>query len=388
VKRRASYQNGFLELKPRKRGPDVWVFRYRDSEGITKSEPIGTVDKYPTRAAALKVAKKKRDEINDRVACITIAGLCDRYLAEAMPKRGDTAASYRSYLKRIRNDWGKVRVDVMAKDIMGMEHWIDQLQTIPMPNRPARPVAKKTRTHMKWLLHRLLELAIKWGHLSLQRNPVVLVEVKGRSRKTRVRNLITIDQWHQLMADEELLPHVRTMIFIAMLLGLRASEILGLREEDIDFARRTLNISRSHVGKDTDDTKTERSEQELPIHDDLVEVFKDWLKLNTYHDGSSLLVNGWLFGNLQTGRPFWRDSLQVKHLVPAGRRVGIPNLGWYDFRHTYRAMMREIKISLEEQRDLMRHEDIRTTLGYGGKTQAETIRGANAKVVEMLRKKA
>jgi hypothetical protein len=29
--------------------------------------------------------------------------------------------------------------------------------------------------------------------------------------------------------------------------------------------------------------------------------------------------------------------------------------------------MRELKISLEEQRMLMRHEDIRTTLGYGGR---------------------
>jgi integrase len=68
--------------------------------------------------------------------------------------------------------------------------------------------------------------------------------------------------------------------------------------------------------------------------------------------------------------------------------VGIPNLGWHDFRHTYRAMMDELKISLEEQRTLMRHEDIRTTLGYGGKSKAETGRAANARVVEMLRKRA
>jgi hypothetical protein len=49
-------------------------------------------------------------------------------------------------------------------------------------------------------------------------------------------------------------------------------------------------------------------------------------------------------------------------------------------------MMREQKINLEEQRTLMRHLDIKTTLGYGGKTQAEVRRTANAKVVEMLRR--
>lgn len=49
--------------------------------------------------------------------------------------------------------------------------------------------------------------------------------------------------------------------------------------------------------------------------------------------------------------------------------------------------MGELKLTLEEQRALMRHEDIRTTLGYGGKTKPESLREANARVVEMLRKK-
>ena len=49
-------------------------------------------------------------------------------------------------------------------------------------------------------------------------------------------------------------------------------------------------------------------------------------------------------------------------------------------------MMDEEKLTLEEQRVLMRREDIRTTLGYGGKSKAETVRGANARVAEMLRK--
>ncbi|HEY6376938.1 MAG TPA: hypothetical protein VIX90_15565 [Edaphobacter sp.] len=40
-------------------------------------------------------------------------------------------------------------------------------------------------------------------------------------------------------------------------------------------------------------------------------------------------------------------------------------------RDTYSAMMRELKISLEEQRTLMRHEDLKTTIGYGGKSPAE-----------------
>jgi hypothetical protein len=51
-------------------------------------------------------------------------------------------------------------------------------------------------------------------------------------------------------------------------------------------------------------------------------------------------------------------------------------------------MMKQEKLTLEEQRDLMRHEDIRTTLTYGDESKAESLRGANARVVEMLRKHA
>jgi|HubBroStandDraft_1064217.scaffolds.fasta_scaffold535927_2 integrase len=67
-------------------------------------------------------------------------------------------------------------------------------------------------------------------------------------------DIITRDQWFALTTEVDLCSHVRTMIFIAMLLGLRASEILGLRWEDFDMerkVRRVLSIQRSHVGKYT-----------------------------------------------------------------------------------------------------------------------------------------
>lgn len=37
-------------------------------------------------------------------------------------------------------------------------------------------------------------------------------------------------------------------------------------------------------------------------------------------------------------------------------------------------MMDEEKLTFEEQRALMRHQDIRTTLGYGANSKAEPVR--------------
>ena len=396
---RTSYQNGSVVLKTRKKGPDVWVYRYTDADGVKKSDPIGTIKKYPTKAAASKQAAKMRDEINERLTCVRFSGLCDKYIVEALPERSITADTYKGFIKRLRADWGKWRLDEMAKNIMGIETWINDLHSIPtedrmgsegksIQGRPARPLSKKTRIHYKAFVHRLFELAIKWGYLPLQRNPIGLIEIKGRAKPVRKHTLITSDQWLKLIADDELAGHVRTMIYVAMLMGLRCGEILGLRWVDVDFENRVLRIQRSHVRKQTGDTKTVGSEQDLPMHEDLVDVVKGWRKDNTAADGSDLSVNGWLFGSVITGRPFWGGTLQGDHLIPAGRKIGVESLGWHDFRHTYRAMMGQEKISLEEQRALMRHEDIRTTLGYGGKTPAESLRAANAKVVEMLRRRA
>jgi integrase len=391
--KRTSYQNGSVVRKERALGPDVWVFRYMD-DGKQRSVRLGTLEKYTTKAAAEKRAVKLREEINDRVARIKVSGLCDRYARDGMPERESTSGPYRSYLKRFREEWGDHRLDEMAKDIMAIEQWLNGYQTLATPDRtakgviirgrPARPASKKTKQLMKMFVHRLFELAIKWGYLTLQRNPVGLREIKGKPTRVRKLILITVDQWNKIITDPKLSPHVRVMITVAMLLGLRASELLGLRWEDIDLdnlEKWVLRVRRSYVDKDVDDTKTPDSEQELPIHDDLRLVLETW---RTEQEP----VNGWLFSNIQTGRPFWRGQLQKNHLVPLGNRHGIPHLGWHAFRHTYRAMMRELEIPLEMQRTLMRHSDIKTTLGYGGKTPAEVGRPSNKKVVEMLKNRA
>jgi integrase len=66
----------------------------------------------------------------------------------------------------------------------------------------------------------------------MQRNPIGLVEIKGKSKRSRPLVIITGEQWRNMIADPELSPHVRVMMIVAMLLGLRASELLGLRWED------------------------------------------------------------------------------------------------------------------------------------------------------------
>src|SRR2546428_12921441 len=59
---RARYQFGRLELKPRKKGPDVWVYRFyeRNQNGTTtdRSVLVGTAKEYLTEARAWQAAER------------------------------------------------------------------------------------------------------------------------------------------------------------------------------------------------------------------------------------------------------------------------------------------------------------------------------------------
>jgi integrase len=372
--RRHSYQRGSVTLKPRADTPAVWAFRYKEGKRY-RSVILGDIKALPTKSLAEAEADKIRQSLNIATAgrSITISQAIEIYKAEDMPPRQDTQRSLKSYLWLIENKWGKLAAATMARDIIAVEQWLNSLE-----KRKGGPFSKKSKQHMKATLHVLFESIIRRGGMDLQRNPMGLLRIKGRPAPTRKQLILTVEQYHKLM--EILPPRVAMMAQLGMCLGLRASEILGLRWEDIDLANGSLVINRSVVGKHQDETKTLASNDDLPLHESLIAALEKW-------KADEPVIDGWLFGSPVTQRPFHRDSLLRWHLEPAGRKVGIYGLGWHSFRHTYRSMMRGLDLPMEVQKRLMRHSDIRTTLGYGGK-EVDGLRGYNTAVVEMVRRKA
>ncbi|HZL68640.1 MAG TPA: hypothetical protein VFC29_15065, partial [Candidatus Limnocylindrales bacterium] len=70
--KRTRYQYGSVEIDKRVTGPDVWIYRWREttSDGRRKRRgfTVGTVEQYRTEAHALKAAEGMRLLINDGVA--------------------------------------------------------------------------------------------------------------------------------------------------------------------------------------------------------------------------------------------------------------------------------------------------------------------------------
>ena len=99
---RQRYQDGCL-FREKRKGPDVWVFRFRDGQ-INRKEIIGTVEQFPTKSKALKASELLRANINREVRSPrTVAELVAHYKDKELSAEGNKAHStrevYGSYLK-------------------------------------------------------------------------------------------------------------------------------------------------------------------------------------------------------------------------------------------------------------------------------------------------
>src|ERR1700739_484665 len=106
--------------------------------------------------------------------------------------------------------------------------------------------------------------------MEYKRNPMSLLKRKGLTKLLRQPRALSVDElrslWSNLDAD------TRTMSIVDASLGLRASELLGLRWEDFDWKGLRVKIQRSWVYGRVEATKTEGSEKWLPLDPNLVDI--------------------------------------------------------------------------------------------------------------------
>ena len=378
--KRTRYQYGSVEIDKRVTGPDVWIYRWREttSDGRKKRRgfTVGTVQKYRTEAHALKAAEGMRLLINDGVAArepVLFCGVLDRFLIEQKQEQEaeqithGTLASYRSMISQhILPRWG----DMYLQDVRPalVQDWLRTLTLSPT-----------YKGHIRSLMYRLFDRAMIWELIGVDRNPMDLVEVKGISkRRKRPRILQVKDAWRILDA---LAQPYRTIVLIALCFGLRISEILGLRWTDFDFKRSAVLIQRSAVGKRLNKLKTECSQDEVPLERGFIVELKKWQALCLESEGQ------WLFPSPATGRPLHADSIRADYLVPTGLQLGLGRIGFHTFRHTYRAWLDETGAPVGVQQKLMRHAHISTTMDQYGNASMEAKRKANRPVVQRLLKR-
>lgn len=329
---------------------------------------IGTVEQFPSKADAERAVERLRSQINapnpqPPTHVVTVDGLIDRFLVEYAPRhcRKPTQRVYQSlFTTHVRPKWGGKLVQNVKT--MAVEDWLADY-----------PHSRQIKSHVRNLMHTLSQAAIRWE--IVEKNPIDLVRQSRKRLKTPTA--LTPAEFRSLL-DNLSEPH-RSMVITDACLGLRVSELLGLRWGNIDFENLTVKVQRSFVEGNIDSTENDVSEDTLPLAPALATMLLQ-------HKGRAVYTNqdDYVFAGA-TGKPRWPDSLRADYLHPAAAKAGISKkIGWHTFRHAYSTLLHSLGAAPAVQKELLRHADIQTTMNIYTQAVPADKREAALRVTETL----
>jgi integrase len=91
----------------------------------------------------------------------------------------------------------------------------------------------------------LFNAAMRWELIPYQLNTMSLVRVKDGSKRKRESKALSAEEFRQML--EHIREPFRTMCIVAMCMGFRVSEVLGLKWCDIDWEGLRIGIRQAYV---------------------------------------------------------------------------------------------------------------------------------------------
>ena len=219
-------------------------------------------------------------------------------------------------------------------------------------------LSAKTIKNTIGLLSSAYDHAIFIGQL--KENPCKRVSLpKQQPKDIRIFYLEEIPKFLEAIADVEL--DEKVAYELALFLGLRRSEILGLRESDVDIVKGLVYVhtTRHRVdGEDVvQDTKTKRSTRILALPDILIIDLARLLEIHRqfpYESTDYLIQNG-------AGDPLGSQALSSR-LSRLEKEKGLPNVTLHGLRHTYASLLHSQGVDMANISAELGHSNLATTM--------------------------
>jgi integrase len=349
------YQAGTVERVHRAKGPDAWIFRWRellpDGTRVQRKKVIGDVSQYKSLSAARSAVENLRLEINaaGKPAVMTIGEAWGHFQAHELrdPDVGrshTTIACYQNYFSsQILPRWKDVPIDEVKP--VAVEKWLRSLTHLAPASRA------KIRNHMSSLFSHLIR-----HELYTRLNPIASVRQGAVRRSEPV--VLTVDEIRSILDNIEA-SAVRVMVIIAACSALRRSEIRGLKWSDLDLENGFFKLRRGFVSKGATAMKTEASRKDMPMLPELAATLRAWRHEALYNQNDD-----WVFASPYTEgkRPYWADTALIRHVRPAAKRAGITKkIGWHTFRHSLATLLGNKGEGLKVVQGILRHASSKIT---------------------------
>ncbi|PYX98651.1 MAG: hypothetical protein DMG64_21190, partial [Acidobacteria bacterium] len=395
----ARYKNGCLQKIKRKDGTERWQFRWNAlcPDGVIRErkKTLGLVSDYPQRSRKLQdLLAGLRQNINTdgptELTVVTLATAVAHYKLHELSDSADSGRAYSTRRKKIQvfdrwvlPRWGKLEL----RDIktVAVEQWLKSLMT-SKSGRP-KPLAGGTKRKIRDAMSSIFNHAIRWEFTDRNpiRGPVKGSGVRVSGKREQIPDILEVEEMQLLLGALEV--RERTLVFLDMGLGLRRGELAGIKWEDVNFEKLSIDVTRSVVDQQVGDTKTEVSRKPVPIDESLARDLCAWREQTPYREPAD-----WVFatdsrraGAKRGKQPFWLSTIMRYHIQPKARELGITKkVSWHTFRHTYSTLLKANGEDVKVVQELLRHASAKITLDIYSQALTPAKRAAHSKVVKMI----
>ena len=152
---------------------------------------------------------------------------------------------------------------------------------------------------------------------------------------------------------------------LAIHCGLRQGELLGLKWDDVDLERGTLQVRRTLSGGAFTSPKTAKSRRTVRLKQSAVEALRRHLECQLGEidrAGPLWQENGLIFAT-ERGTPLNRHNLGSRSFKPLLKRAGLPqSTRFHDLRHTCATLLLVQGIHPKVVQELLGHSNVGITL--------------------------
>ena len=207
---------------------------------------------------------------------------------------------------------------------------------------------------------------IRWGYRMDLVKDITYLDKLLKDKEPPVREK---DKYKYLEHDEinALLDHMcvtrwRLLTQFLILSGLRIGEAIALNDDDVDLPHRTIRVTKNYSlnACQVCSTKTETSDREVFIQDELYDCCRKIRQLHRIEEMKYGFRSGLFFSDINSGSyiryPAYLKYFRENCSAAIGRRLSVHSL-----RHTHTAMLAEAGIPLETISRRLGHADSKVT---------------------------
>jgi integrase len=217
----------------------------------------------------------------------------------------------------------------------------------------------KTVLYHYRILNEALGYAVKPLKLITSNPCADITPPKTKKYKAKAHELEDVLKLFETVKDTVL----EVPVYLAAMLGLRRSEVLGLKWSNVDLGKEELSIEEVVVrviNTHTKEPKSEASARTLSIPETLIDALKRQKQRQAQYEeflGSAYYKNNYVVKR-EDGKPFSPDGFSHKYrqVIKANH---LPNIKFHELRHTFASLLVDNGVPIS---------DISETLGHSSKS--------------------